>query len=129
MAINTQRISLIEQARARRITLPRYFKLDGSRYLLGLVVILCLMSLIALAQTGVVATKGYEIANLQAEHTQLMRERSQLLARQAQATNLEQIRRRAAQIGLRPMTDEQVRYVYITPPAVPPDELAGDTGQ
>jgi hypothetical protein len=125
MAINTQRVSLIEQARARSIALPRYLKLDGSRYLLGLVVILCLMSLIALAQTGVVATKGYEIANLQAEQTQLMRERSQLLARQAQATNLEQIRRRAAQIGLRPMTDEQVRYVYIEVPTLPPDEAAG----
>lgn len=121
MAVNTQRISTIQQARVRRIDLPRYLKLDGSRYLLGLVVIICLMSLLALAQTGVVATKGYEITNLQAQQTQLMRDRSQLLARQAQAQNLERIRRRAEQVGLRPLTDEQVRYINITAPAISPE--------
>jgi hypothetical protein len=119
MAVNTQRISTIQQARVRRIALPRYLQLDGSRYLLGLVVILCLMSLLALAQTGVVATKGYEIANLQAQETQLMRDRSQLLARQAQAQNLERIRRRAEQIGLRPLTEDQVRYIDIAAPTSP----------
>lgn len=121
MAVNTQRISTIQQARVRRIALPRYLKLDGSRYLLGLVVILCLMSLLALAQTGVVATKGYEIAKLQAQETQFRRDRSQLLARQAQAQNLERIRRRAEQVGLRPLIDEQVRYIDIAAPASVPE--------
>lgn len=113
MAVNTQRISAIIQARARRLELPRYLKLDGSRYLLGLVLILCLMSLIVLVQTGVVATKGYAISQLEAERTGLIRERSQLQVRQARAQSLELIRRRAEQIGLRPVTPDQVRYVTV----------------
>jgi hypothetical protein len=111
MAVNAQHISSIDQARARRIALPHYLRLDGSRYLLGLVLILALMSLIVLAQTGVVATKGYAIARLEAERTSLTRERSQLQVRQARAQSLELIRRRAEQIGLRPIAPEQVRYL------------------
>jgi hypothetical protein len=120
MAVNTQRISAIDQARARRINLPRYLRLDGSRYLLGLVLILCLVSLIVLAQTGVVATKGYAIAKLEAEQIALMRERSQLQVRQAAAQSLDRVRRRAEQIGLRPYSDDQVRYVTIPELVAPP---------
>src|SRR5690606_24653270 len=113
MAVNTQRISNIEGARARRLALPRYLRLDGGRFLLGLVAILSIMSLILLAQTGVVATKGYAISALEAEKTALLRERSLLQERQARAQSLERIRRRAEQIGLRPITDDQVRYIEI----------------
>ncbi|GAB4437939.1 MAG: hypothetical protein OHK0015_31090 [Chloroflexi bacterium OHK40] len=113
MAVNTQRISPIEGARARRLALPRYLRLDGGRFLLGLVVILSLMSLILLAQTGVVATRGYAISALEAEKVALLRERSQLQVRQARAQSLERIRRRAEQIGLRPLTDAQIRYIEI----------------
>ncbi len=113
MAVNAQRISSISQARARRIRIPHYLRLDGSRYLLGLVFILALMSLIVLAQTGVVATKGYAISHLEEEKTLLIRERSQLQVRQAHAQSLELIRRRAEQIGLRPITPSQVRYLKI----------------
>ncbi len=113
MAVNTQRISPIEGARARRLALPRYLRLDGSRYLLGLVLILSLMSLIVLAQTGVVATRGYAISNLEDQKTALMRERTVLQERQARAQSLEQIRRRAEQIGLRPMQPEQARYLEV----------------
>jgi type II secretory pathway pseudopilin PulG len=108
-----QRISAIKEARSRRLDLPRYLKLSGGHYLLGLVVILCLTSLIALAQTGVVATKGYAIVDLQAERTVLLRERTQLQARQAVAQSLEQIRSRADALGLRPTTPDQVRYIDI----------------
>jgi hypothetical protein len=113
MAVNLQRFSSISQARERRISIPQYLRLDGSRYLLGLVLILALMSLIVLAQTGVVATKGYAISRLEAEKTALIRERSQLQAREARAQSLELIRRRAEQIGLRPITPDQVRYLDI----------------
>lgn len=122
MAVNTQRISSIDQARARRIALPRYLRLDGSRYLLGLVVILAIMSLIVLAQTGVVATRGYAIAALESEKVTLQREHSQLQVRQARAQSLERIRRRAEQIGLRPITPDQVRYVTI--PGLKPQDNA-----
>jgi hypothetical protein len=113
MAVNTPRISSISQARERRIKIPHYLRLDGSRYLLGLVLILALMSLIVLAQTGVVATKGYAISRLEEQKTTLIRERSQLQVREAHAQSLELIRRRAEKIGLRPIAPDQVRYLNI----------------
>ncbi len=115
MAVNIQRLFPLRQAKARRSELPRYLKLDGGRYLLGVVVILCLMSLISLAQTGVVATKGYAIAQLEAQRTDLLRQRAQLQVRQAAAQSLDRIRVRATQIGLRPLDDTQVRYITLAP--------------
>jgi hypothetical protein len=123
MAVNTTRISTISQARERRVALPQYLRLDGSRYLLGLVAILALMSLIVLAQTGAVATKGYAISQLEDQKTALIRERSQLQVRGARAQSLELIRRRAEQIGLRPITADQVRYLSI------PSQGTGDSAQ
>ncbi len=128
MAVNSHRISSIAGARARRMALPRYLRLDGSRYLLGLVLILCLMSLIVLAQTGVVATRGYAISDLEAEKVSLLRARTQLQERQARAHSLERIRRRAEQNGLRPVRDAQIRYLEL--PALsaltaPPVDPAG----
>jgi len=128
MAVNTQRLSNLDQARSRRINLPSYLRLDGSRYLLGMVVILCLMSLIVLAQTGVVATKGYAIAGLNAQKTVLLRERSALQVRQARAQSLERVRLRAEQIGLRPYTDDQVRYVTV-PELLPAEPGAPEKGE
>ncbi|NTW97094.1 MAG: hypothetical protein HGB28_00900 [Oscillochloris sp.] len=113
MAVNTERISSILRARERRLSLPRYLRLDGSRYLLGLVLILALMSLIVLLQTGGVATQGYAISDLEAEKTVLMRERSQLQVREARAQSLELIRLRAEEIGLRPITSDQRRYMEV----------------
>ncbi|NJL33443.1 MAG: hypothetical protein HC893_05820 [Chloroflexaceae bacterium] len=113
MAVNVQRLFPLRQAKARRRELSRYLKLDGSRYLLAVVILLCLMSMIALGQTGIVATKGYAIVALEAQRTDLLRERSQLHFRHAEAQSLDHIRSRAEQIGLRTMTREQVRYVTI----------------
>lgn len=114
MAVNIQRLFPLQEAKARRRDLANYLKLDGSRYLLGVIILLCLMSMIALGQTGVVATKGYAIVALEAQRTELLRERSQLQFRHAEAQSLAHIRKRAEQIGLRPMTREQVRYIVIT---------------
>jgi hypothetical protein len=115
MAVNTRRIFPLRQAKQRRGELPRYLRLDGSRYLLGAVLILCLVSLIALGQTGLVATKGYAIAQLEQERTTLLRERSQLQLRLAAAKSLERIERRAGELGLRPLTREQSRYITVPP--------------
>lgn len=128
MAVNSHRISSIAGARARRLALPRYLRLDGSRYLLGLVLMLCLMSLIVLAQTGVVATRGYAISDLEAEKVSLLRERTELQERQARAHSLERIRRRAEQNGLRPVSDSQIRYLELparSAPTAPPVDPAG----
>lgn len=119
MAVNTQRISSIDTARARRLALPRYLRLDGSRTLLALVLIISLMSLVVLAQTGVVATRGYAIEQLEDQKTLLLRERTLLLERQARAQSLERIGRRAEQIGLRPLSDEQVRYLEVPAQVAP----------
>ena len=119
MAVNTRPLFPLRQAKARRSTTGRYFDLDGSRYLLGAVVILCLVSLIALGQTGVVATKGYAITQLESTRTTLLRERSQLQLRLAAAKSLDHIQQRAEAIGLRPMTDDQARYITIPAAATP----------
>jgi hypothetical protein len=119
MAVNTRRIYPLQQAKVRRGALGRYLELDGSRYLLGAIVILCLVSLIALGQTGMVATKGYAIAELEQERTILLRERTQLQLRLAAARSLERVQRRAPALGLRPITKDQVRYIVV--PGAEPD--------
>lgn len=124
MAVDVQRSFPLHQARARRHELSRYLKLDGGRYLLGMTALLCLMSMIALGQTGVVATKGYAIANLEQQHTHLMREHSQLQLRLAAAQSLDTIRARAEELGLRPLTNEQARYITIE--QVPPASAGGE---
>ncbi len=119
MAVNMQRLLPLQQARERRRELTHYLQLDSSRYLLGVIVLLCLMSMIALGQTGVVATKGYAIVELENQRTELLRERSQLQLRYAEAQSLEHIRTRAEQIGLRPIRREQARYVTIHEQSLP----------
>jgi hypothetical protein len=113
MAVNVQRFFPLREARERRREISYYFKLDGSRYLLGAIVILCLMSMIALGQTGVVATKGYAIVELEQRQTELTRQHSQLQLQLAAAQSLETIRARAEQLGLRPINTDQVRYITV----------------
>jgi len=113
MAVNTRRIFPLQQARARRGVVTRYFELDGSRYLLGAIVLLCLVSLIALGQTGVVATKGYAISQLEQERTHLLRERTQLQLRLAAAQSLDRVQQKAGALGLRPMTESQAVYIVV----------------
>lgn len=129
MAVNTQKISPIQQARRRRIEVSRYLKIDGSRYLFGVVLLLCLMSLIALAQTGVVATKGYALSNLENQKIELLRERTQLELRRADAHALDRVRMRAEALGMRPIEETQILYLTVEPLApqelvVPPAEPA-----
>ncbi|NJK79296.1 MAG: hypothetical protein HC893_09710 [Chloroflexaceae bacterium] len=115
MAVNMpqQRLFPLRQARARRRALMHYLKLDSSRYLLGVVVLLCLMSMIALGQTGVVATKGYAIVELETQKVELQRERTHLHMRHAEAQSLERVRHRAEEIGLRPVAAGQARHMAV----------------
>lgn len=107
----------------RRVTLQRrkmqHIRAKSS-YLVHIIVLLCLMSLLTLGQIGVVATKGYAVSALQTEKTLLLRQRDQLEVRYATAQSLEHIRRRAEQIGLRPISPDQVEYVTIVD-----EQLAG----
>ncbi len=100
----------------RRLTLNRHKMQQTSiksSYLVHIVILLCLMSLLTLGQIGVVATKGYAVSALQTEKTELLRLRDQLEVRYATAQSLERIRKRAEQIGLRPITPDQIEYLTI----------------
>jgi hypothetical protein len=115
MAVNIRQLFPLQQARARRSQLARYLRLDGGRYLIAAALILSLMSLISLGQTGRLATQGYEITQLQADRIQLMRQRSALQLRISEAQSLLKIEQRAKGLGLRPMAPEQARYITLAP--------------
>ena len=115
MAVNVRQLFPLQQAKERRIELSRYLRLDGGRYLIAAAVLLSLMSLISLAQTGRLATQGYEIAQLQTNKVTLQRERNDLLLRLSRAQSLENIERRAHDLRLRPITPDQARYITIDP--------------
>jgi hypothetical protein len=117
MAVNIRQLFPLQQAKARRSQLARYLRLDGGRYLIAAALILSLMSLISLGQTGRLATQGYEVAQLQDDRTQLLRQRSALLLRISEAQSLPKIEQRANGLGMRPMAPDQARYITVAPPA------------
>jgi cell division protein FtsL len=116
MAVNIRQLFPLQQAKARRSQLPRYLQLDGGRYLIAAALILSLLSLISLGQTGRLATQGYEIAQLQKDQINLLRERSTLQLELSEAQSLAKIDQRARDLHLRPMTPDQARYMTIGAP-------------
>ncbi len=115
-----QRILPLQLARIRRAQFPTgYFKLGEVGLITGAVAIVCLLSILFLAQTGRVATAGYKLQELQGEHTLLLREAEQYEFRIAQASRLDAIATRAQAIGMRPAKNEQLRYATIEMPAGP----------
>jgi hypothetical protein len=115
-----QRILPLQLARIRRAQFPTgYFKLSEVGLITGAVAIVCLLSILFLAQTGRVATAGYNLQELQQEHTLLLREAEQYEFRIAQASRLDAIAARAQAIGMRPAKNEQLRYATIEMPAGP----------
>ena len=115
MAVNIRQLFPLQQAKARRSQLPRYLRLDGGRYLIAAAVILSLMSLISLGQTGRLATQGYQLAQMQTERAQLLRQRSALQLQLSEAASLLKIDQRASALRLRPMTPDQAHYVTVVP--------------
>ena len=115
MAVNVRKLFPLEQARMRRVELPRYLHLDGGRYLIAAALLLSLMSLISLGQTGRLATKGYQLAQLQTRQVELQRERSALLLQLSEAESLMAIEKRAKALSLRPMSPDQARYITLAP--------------
>ena len=116
----SQRILPLQTARVRRAHLPTgYFNLGEASLIAGAVAIVCILSILFLAQTGRVATAGYRLQALEQQHTELLREGEQYEFRIAQASRLDSIAVRAQALGLRPATSEQLRYATIELPAVP----------
>ena len=116
MAVNIRQLFPLQQAKVRRSQLARYLSLDGGRYLIAAAVILSLMSLISLGQTGRLATQGYQLAQMQTERAQLLRQRSALQLQLSEAASLLKIDQRATALGLRPMTPDQAHYVTVASP-------------
>jgi len=126
MAINVRQRFPLRQARAHRVQMPRYLRLDGGRYLIAAALLLSFMSLLTLGQTGRLAAKGYAMAQLEHQKTLLLRERSSLLMQLSEAQSLDEIQRRATQLQLRPVKPDQVRYMRI-PASTAQDQPAATT--
>lgn len=115
MAVNTRHRITIRQAKAQRVQLPRYLRLDRGRYLIAAALLLAMMSLLTLGQTGRLATKGYEISQLQHQRDELIRNRSAMQIQLAEAQTIEKLKKRAVEQGLRPVDFDQVRYLTVHP--------------
>lgn len=109
--------SPLRQARANRLELGQYLRLDGGRYLIAAALLLSLMSLITLGQTGQLATKGYAIGQMQKQRIELLREQSQMNLRISEAQSLARLQQQATKLNLRPVMPDQMRYITITPRA------------
>ncbi len=115
MAVNLRQRFTVHQAKLQRMRLPRYIALDGARYLVMSVLLLMLMSLLMLAQTGHVQGKGYDLAQLEEQRLMLQHERSDLQLRLSEAQSLKRIQTQARELGLRPATADQTRYLTAGP--------------
>lgn len=114
MAVRSEQIpALLGRVRLRRIDLSRYLKLDGARYMLLLALICCLLSVLTLLQSGLVARMNYELVELRQQQVQLTREYSQLQEQLARVQSVEVRLKRAAELGFRQPTPDQLRYVRI----------------
>lgn len=116
MAVNIRELFPLRQAKARRIEIGRYLRLDGGRHLIAAALLLSMISLISLNQTGRLAAIGYDITTLQQHKTILLRERNDMLLRLSQAQSLDTVRKRAEEQKLRPLTADQVRYMTVELP-------------
>ncbi len=107
-------------ARLRLVRVPRRpFRLGETSLMLVAVVMICVISILFLAQTGRVVTSGYQLQELEREHAQLLREAEQYQYRIAKANQLDQVAERAHELGLREAKGEQLRYATIELRAVP----------
>lgn len=112
MAISSQPMPL-QTARQRRGPAGSYFRLGAAGLVAVAVMAVCLLSIVYLAQTGRVATRGYRLQALQAEQKDLLREAEQYQYRVAEANRLDVVQERATKLGLRVATPPQTRYVNI----------------
>jgi len=109
----------LQHARERRVQHPKYFRLGAPGLIAGSVITVCLLSLLYLAQTGRVATRGYVLQELQADRVGLLREAEQFEYRIAAANRLDSVEARATALGLRRAAPAQLRYATIELPPGP----------
>lgn len=99
--------------RQRRKSWGSYFRLGHAGLLAGAVAAVCVLSILYLAQTGHVATRGYQLQKLQAEEKTLLRQADTYQYRIAKMQVLDVIQERAQMLGMRPATPAQIRYAEI----------------
>lgn len=105
MANNKQHLKPISRAQQRRSRLPWYFDLNGKWLFVLVAVGAALLGLLALAQTGRVATAAYQLRQLQDKEKALLWEQEDLLkqiARAADPAALEEWARKQDMVPLRP---------------------------
>ncbi len=114
MAVRIEQIpAIVGRVRWRQIDFSRYLRLDGARYLLLLTLIVCLLSLVTLVQSGLVTGMNYELVALRQQQVQLNREYSRLQEQIARVQSVESRMKRATEMGFRPPTPEQIHYIRI----------------
>jgi len=118
MAVTVQALPL-QHARERRSVYPSYFKLSYAGLLAVATIAVCMLSILYLAQTGRVATRGFRLQELQDDHAGLMREAQQYEFRIAEANKLDAIQDRATKLGMHPAAPNQLRYITVEMPAGP----------
>ena len=116
MAITSQPMQPmpLQTARQRRGRAGSYFQLGSAGLLAGAVAAVCIFSILYLAQTGRVATRGYRLQALQADEKVLLRAAEQDQYRIAMANRLDVIQERAAKLNMHLATAGQTRYVTIS---------------
>jgi len=114
MAVRIEQIpAIVGRVRWRQIDFSRYLRLDGARYVLLLTLIVCLLSLVTLVQSGLVTRMNYGLVALRQQQVQLNREYSRLQEQLARVQSVESRMKRATDMGFRPPTPEQIRYIRI----------------
>lgn len=105
--------------RTRRATAARGYRLKrassrrrAASLSLALVVILvsALLASLYLVQSSRIATTGYEIERLEAQLDQLEADRQMLLLQIGQAQSPATVEARAAELGMKPLTDASVQF-------------------
>jgi hypothetical protein len=102
-----------QEPREHRTAYPSYLRLGYPGLIVGAVMAVCLLSLLFLAQTGRVATRGYMLQELKDQHAVLVHEAQQHEYRIAEANRLDVIEARAMALGMRRATPQQLRFATI----------------
>ncbi len=117
MAVQPTRVST--RRSPTPVVVPKGMRVHELGLLAGAVLIVCILSMLYLAQTARVAAAAHTLQQLEQEHTELTHAAEQWEYRIAKASRLDVVAERAAHLGLRPATGDQLRYATIELPAVP----------
>ncbi|MFD3162475.1 MULTISPECIES: hypothetical protein [Herpetosiphon] len=114
MAVQSQPIGGLSAIRNRSTSQPTSQR--RASVLIALAVVVALMCMLYLAQTGRIAALGFRLEQLEVQQTKLVRANNQLLYEIEQSQSLEVIRQRATALGFAPIVSSQAEYLIIELP-------------